>query len=148
MIDSPVRGTSETVARAQREAATIVEHIEQLVLEPAVRALLVVIDVQHLAEHAHMVGDVPAGAEVDLEAGVDERRLCSERAGILVLTKARQIFVAPVQGSADLEAVLVVEADEVGRLGQTGLCQMALQDGRYYESHAGGRQRTCLPAAE
>src|SRR3546814_1768333 len=82
-------------AHAERVATPIVEHVEQLVRETPVRALLVVVEVQRFGKDAEIVVDIVARAQIDLEARVDECRLGTERSRILILPELEQIFVAP-----------------------------------------------------
>src|SRR5471030_1629988 len=83
---APPRGRgSEAVAGTGEIAPAIIEHVEQLVVEAPMRALLVVVDVLDFAKHAEMLVDVIARRQIELEARIDEGRLGTELAGVLVL---------------------------------------------------------------
>src|SRR3546814_13719823 len=74
------------------------------------------------------LGELIARAEVDLQVRVLEGRLGAERAGILILPELAQIFLTVIERDARLEAVLVVEGDEVGRIGEAGHREAAGRD--------------------
>src|SRR3546814_917523 len=84
--------------------------------------------VQRLEEHVDLLGELIARAEVDLQVRVLEGRLGAERAGILILPELAQIFLTVIERDARLEAVLVVEGDEVGRIGEAGHREAAGRD--------------------
>src|SRR3546814_15056182 len=54
--------------------------------------------------------------------------LGAERAVILILPELAQIFLTVIERDARLEAVLVVEGDEVGRIGEAGHREAAGRD--------------------
>ncbi len=117
----------EAVAHAAGEAAPIGKDVEQHVVVATVRALDVsLVRLSASAKMLTALGHVVARAEVDLRALVHEGRLGPERTGVLHLAEPEQVLVAPVDRGAELEAVLVVEADEVGRVGKPGDREAAL----------------------
>src|SRR5690606_10980182 len=77
----------ETISGARRKAPAVAEHIEQHVLVAPMGALHLVRDVERLGENGEILHDVVAGAEIDLQALVDESRLRPEGTGVLYLTE-------------------------------------------------------------
>src|SRR3546814_8544524 len=75
-----------------------------------------------------LLGELIARAEVDLQLRVLEGRLGAERAGILILPELAQIFLTVIDRDVCLEADLVVEGDEVGRIGEAGHREAAGRD--------------------
>src|SRR5690606_14155402 len=119
---------SEPVAGACGVPATVAPHVQQHVVEATMRALGFVRDVQDLREERETLEDVVARGQVDLRAGIDERRLGTECTGVLNLAELEQVLIAPVERGTKLQPLLVVEGDEVRRICETGDGKAALRD--------------------
>ncbi len=103
----------------QRKGSPIVDHIEDLFAEAAMGAVGRIGEIQSLEVDLQLLGELVAGAEVDLRGGIDEGWLSTVCGIVLRLAEMIQILIAVVDRHTRLDAVLVVEGDEVGGIGQT-----------------------------
>src|SRR5688500_11276301 len=115
-------------ARPQRVTPAVCEYVEHLIVEATVRAQRLVRDIQCLEEQVELLRELITGADVDLQARVHERRLGTKRRVVLVLAELQQILVTPVAGDTHLEAVLVIERDQVRRVRQARYGEAALRN--------------------
>src|SRR6185436_18713556 len=84
-------------------------------------------DIERFQVHVEIVRELITRGDVYLQARIHERRLGTKRRVVLVLTELQQVFVTPVPGNAHLEAMLVVEGDQIRRVGETGDREAALR---------------------
>src|ERR1700689_5057607 len=109
-------------------SGAVVDRVQHLFGEATMRFVDGIVDVLPLDEHIEVLANVVAGAEVNLSVGIDERGSPAERAGILLLAEVIQVLAAPGHRDARMEAPLLEEADEVGRVRKTGDGEAALSD--------------------
>src|SRR5579864_9402016 len=112
--------TLKLAAYSDRERPSIVDHVQQLVVESTVRMIFGVVQVERLEEYAHVRIDVVARAEVHLRRGCQEGRLRAELRLVLLLTELQELLALPLHREARLEPMVLVEADEVRRIADTG----------------------------
>jgi len=97
LLDKAAGGLQLEV-NTQREGTPIVDHIEDLFAETAMCTVGRVGEIQSLEIHIQLLGELVAGAEVNLRGGIDEGGLSAVGRIVLLLAEVIQILVAMIDG--------------------------------------------------
>src|SRR5262249_54521527 len=107
---------SQLGAHSDRERASVVSYVQQLIAEASTGMVFGIRQVERLKKSAQVAIDVIARAEAPLLRGLQEGRLGTERRHFLLLAELQELLSLPLHRQSRLEPMVLVEADEVRRV--------------------------------